>query len=350
MCSKNELNFEIKLPLGNNQTSVPLMRTRAGIPLTVCLLILAVCLHLSFGAKPIAMGDIWQAMTGFDQKNFNHVVIMQMRFPRMLAAMSVGAALSVAGALMQGVTRNPLADPGLLALMSGASFGVIAGSAVLGIEADVWMPVLAAAGALMAALSVLAIAMFAPGGNSPAVLLLAGAAISAFLGALVAGINLLNEEGFVSFRVWLAGAITNDAVNLLPWCLPWLAGGLAVALIFAKQITALSLGRETAAGLGVDTARLSIVLLICVVALTASAVAMVGPLGFVGLVVPHVTRLLVGSDYRRIIPYSALLGAVFLLFVDLAARMLIAPAEIATGVVTSLLGAPLFIVLVRRVL
>lgn len=306
--------------------------------------------HVSIGAKAIAAPDVLAAFWSFDAQNFDHIVIRQMRVPRMLAAMAVGAALSVSGALMQGVTRNPLADPGVLGLMSGASFGVIVGSGVLGIEGDAWLPMLAAGGAIGAALLVFGISGLIPGGGGPAVLLLAGSAVSAFLAAVVAGINLLNEESFVTFRVWLSGAITNSAAQMFPYSLPWLAGGLLIALSSARQVTALSMGYETATGLGVNVKWLSIRLLLCVVVLTAAAVSIAGPLGFVGLVVPHATRLIVGSDYRLIVPCSAVIGAIFMLFVDVAARMVLAPVEVSTGVVTSLLGAPLFILLVRRVL
>ncbi len=312
------------------------------------LLAISAILHLRIGAKPIALVDMQAALLNFDPRNFDHVILWKMRLPRMVAAICVGAALSVAGALMQGVTRNPLADPGLLALMSGAACGVILGAPYL--EGDIWLPVLAAAGALAAACLVTAIALLAPGGRSTTVLLLSGAAVSAFLKAIVSGVNLLNEESFATFRVWLSGAITSDAAQMLPYTAPWLIAGIVVALLSAHQITALSMGQETAAGLGVRTTALSLRLLVCTVVLTASAVAMAGPLGFVGLVVPHATRLLVGADYRWIIPCSALLGAVFLLCVDIFARVIFAPTEIATGIVTSLLGAPIFVLLVRKLL
>lgn len=320
------------------------------LPCIIILLIMAMFLHLGFGAKQIPFMTTLNAFVSFDTQNFDHIVIRQMRVPRMITAISVGAALSVAGALMQGVTRNPLADPGLLALMSGAAFGVVVGAGFFGIEADIWMPALAAAGALAAAILVGLIAIFAPTGRSPAVLLLSGAAVTAFLSALVSGINILNEESFATFRVWLSGAITSDAIRMLPYAAPWLLGGLLLALVSARQVTALSMGHEAATALGVNATSLSLRLLICTVVLTAAAVSMVGPLGFVGLVVPHTTRLLIGSDYRWVIPCSALLGALFMLLVDLAARTVIAPVEIATGVITTLVGAPLFVLLVRRVL
>lgn len=319
-------------------------------PMAAALLGSAILIHLGVGSKAISAHDVFTALIAFDPENFDHIIVRQMRTPRMFAAVAVGSALSVAGAIMQGVTRNPLADPGLLALMNGASFGVIVGSGWFGIANDTWIPALAALGALCAASLVFAITLLVPNRNSPAVLLLAGAAVSALLGALVSITNLLNEESFNIFRIWLSGAITNTAAQKLPVALPWLLGGLATALLLAKKVTVLSMGQDTATGLGVKTKTLSLQLLLCVVALTASAVSIAGPLGFVGLVVPHAVRLIVGSDYRLIVPFSAIFGAVFLLAVDCVARTIMAPAEIATGVVTSLLGAPLFLLLVRRVL
>lgn len=320
------------------------------VALMLGLLFCAIVAHLTFGAKQIMPMDIGRAFWHFDPTNFDHVIVRQMRAPRTLTAICVGASLSVSGALMQGVTRNPLADPGLLGLMSGAAFGVVVGSGLFGIEADIWMPAFAAVGALAAALLVGTVAVLAPFGRSPAVLLLSGAAVSAFLTAVVTGINIFDEDSFSVFRVWLTGAITADAARMLPYSIPWLLAGMGVSLISAPQVTALAMGHETATGLGVNTAALSRRLLFCTVVLTAASVAMVGPLGFVGLVVPHAVRLLIGADYRLIVPCSAILGALFLLAVDLTARVILAPVEVATGVITTLLGAPVFVLLVRRVL
>ncbi len=325
-------------------------KTVFSLPIALAILGFSVLVHLGIGSKHIPLSDVVSALMAFDPENFDHIIVRQMRAPRMFAAIAVGAALSVAGALMQGVTRNPLADPGLLALMNGASFAVVVGAGWFNLASDVWIPAFAAIGALLAACLVFAIAMAVPNGGGPTVLLLAGAAVSALLGALVSAANLLNEESFNIFRIWLSGAITNTAAQKLPYALPWLVVGLAIALLSARKVTALSMGHEAATGLGVNTKRLSFQLLISVVVLTAAAVSIAGPLGFVGLVVPHAARLMVGSDYRFIIPFSAVLGAIFLIAVDLVARTIFAPAEIATGVVTSFLGAPLFLLLVRRVL
>ncbi len=317
----------------------------------ICILAftIAIFVHLNFGAKSIKFIDIFNAFWDYDSDNFDQVIIRNMRFPRLITAICVGAALSVSGALMQGATRNPLADPGLLALMSGASFGVIVGSNLFSINSFAWLPLFASGGAILTSVLVLIIATAAPS-RSVVGLLLAGAAVSALCKAIVIVINLLNEESFATFRVWLSGAITNNAANTLPWCLPWIILGLLVAVSSAKGLTALSLGYETAKGLGVNVKWLGNKIFFSVIVLTASAVALVGPLGFVGLVVPHITRLIFGQDYEKIIPFSALIGAIFMLLVDLLSRIILAPTELATGIITSLIGGPIFIILVRRLL
>jgi len=259
----------------------------------------------------------------------------------------VGASLAVAGALMQGVTRNPLAEPGILGLLIGASFAVVIFVGVFDIASPPMIPLVAAAGALVAAAAVWGIASAAPGGATPLTLVLSGAAITAFLGALVTVANLLDEQTFEQLRVWLTGSLAGRRMDVLYWTLPWLVAGLIVAFGVARQVTALAMGDETAIGLGMRVGRLKALVLFAVIALTASAVAIAGPMGFVGLVVPHAVRLFVGQDYRLIVPWSALAGAIYLLAVDIAARTALAPVEISTGIVTALLGAPIFIWLVR---
>ncbi|SHI99195.1 FecCD family ABC transporter permease [Wenxinia saemankumensis] len=313
----------------------------------LAVLALAFVWHVSVGARPIPPGIVAEALLAFDADVLDHVVIVDLRLPRALCAVLVGAALSVAGALMQGVTRNPLAEPGLLGLLIGASFAVVLFVGVLGIAPPAMIPLVAALGATGAAAAVWGIAAAAPGGATPLTLILAGAAITAFLGALVTVATLLDERSFEELRVWLTGSLAGGRLDQALWALPWLVAGLAVALGAARQVTALAMGDETAIGLGMDVGRLKARLLFAVVALTASAVAIAGPMGFVGLVVPHAVRLFAGQDYRRVVPWSALAGAAYLLVVDIAARMVLAPVEISTGLVTALLGAPIFVWLVR---
>ncbi|QQA44229.1 FecCD family ABC transporter permease [Pelagovum pacificum] len=310
-------------------------------------LVLAFAWHISVGAKTVPLATVFEALLAYDGENFDHVVVVDLRLPRAICAVLVGASLSVAGALMQGVTRNPLAEPGILGLLIGASFSVVVLVGFLDLVPPVFIPLAAALGALGAAVAVWGIATLAPGGATPLTLVLAGAAITAFLGALVSIVNLLDEQTFQEMRVWLTGSLAGRQTETLPWALPWLALGLGIAMAVARQVTALALGDEAAVGLGMKVGRLKALILVAVIALTAGAVALAGPMAFVGLVVPHGVRLFVGQDYRRVVPWSAVGGAAYLLVVDIAARLALAPIEISTGLVTALLGAPIFVWLVR---
>ena len=324
-----------------------LAATASGLPLLVGATALLFALHIAVGAKALPLATVFEALTQRDGAVFDHMIIWDLRLPRALIALTVGAALSVAGALMQGVTRNPLADPGLLGLMAGASFAVVMASFFFGLAALFWLPWIAALGALVTALIVYCIAHWAPGGATPLTLTLSGAAISAFLGAIISIAHLLNEESFDNLRVWLSGSLAGRDIAMLYVTGPWIAIALALAIALARQVTALAMGDEVAKGLGVRTGALKLQLLVVVVVLTACSVALAGPMGFVGLVIPHVARLLVGSDYRWIVPYSAVIGAAYLLGVDIIARIAIPPREISTGIITAMVGAPVFIQLVR---
>lgn len=317
------------------------------VPVLVGLLALAFGWHIAVGAKFVPPATVIEALFSTDRTNFNHVVVTDLRLPRAVYAIVVGAALAVAGALMQGITRNPLAEPGVLGLLAGASFAVVMAVGYFRVVDASYVPALAAAGAAGTAALVWAVASVAPGGSTPLTLILAGAAITGLLGALIALTHLLDQESFDTMRVWLTGTLAGRSSDALKWSLPWLAGGLVLALLMAPQVTAMAMGDEAAVGLGVDIARVKALAMTAVIALTAGAVAIAGPMGFVGLVIPHVARLVVGADYRAIIPVSALLGATYLLIVDIAARLVMAPTEISTGIVTALLGAPFFVWLVR---
>ncbi|MBO6922470.1 MAG: iron ABC transporter permease [Roseicyclus sp.] len=315
--------------------------------LALALLALVFGWHISVGAKAIPLGTVAEALLTYDNTTFDHVVIRDLRLPRAAIAVMVGAALAVAGALMQGVTRNPLADPGLLGLLAGASFAVVILHGFLGIGGPGVIPLFAALGALAGAVIVWGIAISAPGGATPLTLVLAGAAVTAFLGALISMAHLIDEDSFENLRVWLTGTLAGRRTETALWALPWTLAGLAVAFGAARQVTVLAMGEEAATGLGVDVHKLQAAILFAVVALTASAVAVAGPLAFVGLVIPHVVRFFVGHDYRAVVPWSALAGAIYMLVADIAARLVLAPVEISTGLVTAILGAPVFVWLVR---
>jgi iron complex transport system permease protein len=323
------------------------VRTWSGVPVLLVALFLAFLLHIAVGAKQLPLGTVLEALISFDPGVFDHVIVRNLRLPRAVLALIVGASLALAGALMQGVTRNPLADSALLGLTAGASFAVVMASSVFGMAGMLFIPWIAMAGALAAALVVYLIAGLVPGGATPLSLTLAGAAISAFLGAIISIVHLLDQDTFDNLRVWLTGGLAGRDIALLFYVGPFIALGLLGGVLLAPRVTVLAMGDEVAQGLGVRTGALKLQLLAVVVVLTACSVALAGPLGFIGLVIPHVVRLYVGSDYRWIVPYAALAGAVYLLGVDTIARIAIPPREISTGIITAMVGAPLFVHLVR---
>lgn len=318
-----------------------------GLLFGMACVLLTLVWHLSVGAKSLPFATVIDAFTQFDAGIFDHIIVRELRLPRALIAALVGASLAVAGALMQGVTRNPLADPGLLGLMAGASLAAVLSVSVFGLETAVWLPLIAAFGALLAAALVWTVAARAPGGATSLSLTLAGAAISGLLGAIISVLHLLDQQTFDILRGWLVGSIGGRGLTELYWSLPWLLAGLIGAVVLAPSVTALAMGDEQAAGLGIQITQRKAQLLACVVMLTAASVALAGPLGFIGLVIPHVVRLFVGSDYRWIVPWSAVFGAAYLLGIDAIARLILRPQDVATGLLTALVGAPLLVYLVR---
>ncbi|MEQ8600058.1 MAG: iron ABC transporter permease [Devosia sp.] len=324
------------------------VRAWSGVPILLIALVAAFLFHIAVGAKQLPISTVFEALISFDSTNFDHVIVQNLRLPRAALAVVVGASLSLAGALMQGVTRNPLADPGLLGLTTGAAFAVVVAHSVFGFTSMAFTPWIAMSGALGAAVIVFFISRMVPGGATPLSMTLAGAAVSAFLGTIISVIHLLNQDTFENLRVWLTGTLAGRDITLLWYVGPWMLIALVGGILLAPRVTVLAMGDEVAQGLGVKTGMLKAQLLAVVVVLTAGSVALAGPLGFIGLVIPHVVRLYVGSDYRWIVPYAALTGAAYLVSVDIVARVAIPPREISTGIITALIGAPLFVHLVRR--
>nr|WP_199333528.1 iron ABC transporter permease [Oculatella sp. FACHB-28] len=314
----------------------------------VSILLLFVCLLLSitFGAADINLSTVWQALTAFDGST-NHLIITTLRLPRALIALLVGAALAVAGALMQGLTRNPLAEPRILGISAGAALAVVAATFLIGttsIQTYTWF---AFTGAAIAAVAVYSLGSAGRGGLSPLKLVLAGAVLDYLLSALMTGILILDRRTLDEVRFWLAGSVAGRDFNVLLQVLPYVSIGLIIAFSLGKQITTLTLGEDVARGLGLNTAWVKAIAIITVVLLAGSAVALAGPIGFVGLVIPHIVRFWVGVDYRWILPYAAVWGAVLLLIADLVARLIIKPQELPVGIMMALLGAPFFIYLAR---
>ncbi|WP_027856261.1 FecCD family ABC transporter permease [Marinobacterium jannaschii] len=314
-----------------------------GIIGLLLLLAVAAFLHLSLGAKSLDWSTIWQALTAYDPQDSDQSIVREIRQSRLIVALVVGAALAVAGVLMQAVSNNPLADPGLLGINSGAAFFVVGGLLMLPGTQHHYLPLYAFAGAAFAAVLVL---LLSGRQQSPERLVLAGVAVTALFGAMTAILLIVDQQGLDKLRHWLTGAIGASDLKKLDWVWPYLAAALVLSFFLTRSLNAYHLGERAAASLGVNIRLLKLGSLVLVVVLSGSVVAVAGPIGFVGLVVPHMARLLVRSHYGWLLLYSLLLGALLLVSADLAARIVVRPFEINTGIVTALVGAPVFIALV----
>lgn len=301
---------------------------------------------VALGSRDVGWSDILAAFRGVDETMEQAAVTK--RIPRTLLAVAVGAALAVAGAVMQGVTRNPLGDPGILGVNMGASLAVVTGMVMFGLAdpaSYLWVAIL---GAAVTAVLVYAIGSLGRGGATPLKLALAGAATSAALASLISALVLPRNDIAGNFRSWQIGGVGGATYDSITRALPFLAVGFAICLLSGRALNSLALGDELAAGLGERVALVRGVAAFGGVLLCGAATAVAGPIGFVGLVVPHVCRLLVGLDHRWLLPFSALLGAALLTAADVVGRVVARPAEIDVGIVTALVGAPFFIYIVRR--
>ncbi|MEM6611782.1 MAG: iron ABC transporter permease [Cyanobacteria bacterium P01_C01_bin.72] len=317
-----------------------------GLILGISILGLSLIGSIIWGAADISLGDIYQSFTAFDGST-NHLIIRTVRLPRSLVAILVGASLAVAGAIMQGLTRNPLASPGILGVNAGAAFAVVVGTFITGSSSLTVYAWYAFAGAAISASAVYFLGSLGRGGLTPFNLTIAGAALTAFISSITSGILILSQRTLEEIRFWLAGSVAGRDFSLVLQILPYICIGLILAIALSRQITILSLGEDTAKSLGQSTALIKILAAISIILLAGASVAIAGPIGFVGLIVPHTVRLIVGVDYRWILPYSAILGAIITLIADLCGRLIIQPSELPVGLVMPLIGAPFFIYLIR---
>jgi iron complex transport system permease protein len=309
-------------------------------------LLMSLVASLTYGAADISLSQVWSGLIAFDGST-EHLIIRAVRLPRSLIAIFVGAAVAVAGTLMQGLTRNPLADPGILGINAGAAIAVVMTSFIFDTSSPIVFAWSAFLGAGVAAVTVYLLGSLGRGGMTPLNITIAGAALTAFLSSITTGILILSQRTLDEIRFWLAGSVAGSDFTLFLQVLPYMAVGLAIAFALSRPITTLSLGEDVARGLGQRTAWVKITAAISVVLLAGTSVAVAGPIGFIGLVVPHIVRFFVGFDYRWILPYSAVFGAILLLVADIGARLLIKPQEIPVGVMTALFGTPFFIYLAR---
>jgi iron complex transport system permease protein len=318
-----------------------------GLGLGIGLVALCLAWGIIVGTADISLQTVWDALFNFDDTSFQHLVIRTVRMPRVLAGALVGAALAVAGAIMQGLTRNPLASPSILGVNAGAAFAVVLLVFLLDNPPLSAYALVALIGASVAAAIVYTLGSMGHGGASPLKLTLAGAVFTAFIGALTTSLLITDAETLDQIRFWTVGSLLGRDWNLLWQTAPYMLVGMVGALILARQITTISLGEDIATGLGQNTLIVKLLAAVMVVLLAGGAVALAGPIAFVGLVAPHIVRFLVGQDYRWILPYAAIMGAILLILADMAARIVIRPQELPVGIMMGLLGAPFFIYLAR---
>ncbi|MFD0676955.1 MULTISPECIES: FecCD family ABC transporter permease [unclassified Paenibacillus] len=302
---------------------------------------------ISFGAKEMTLETVWTAILHYNPALTTHQIIHELRLPRVIGAAVIGAAFAVSGALMQGVTRNPLADAGILGINAGAMFVVALSFAFLPNLPYSALMVLSFAGAALSALFIFLLGSSSAGGLTPLKLTIAGAVVAALLHSLSSGVAIYYDLS-QDLAFWYAGGVSGVKWSHLELLVPILAVTFVGTLVLGRSISLLSLGDEVAANLGVKTRRIRALGMTAALILAGVSVSAVGSIGFVGLVIPHISRKLVGVDYRFIIPVSALLGAVLLVLADLGARMVNPPRELAIGVMVALVGVPFFLYLAHK--
>jgi iron complex transport system permease protein len=328
--------------------TVPRQRSGSGrgIAILVLLLFLVSLVSLAVGNKALPLGTVADVLLDTDGTEAS-TIVNSMRLPRTLLAIAVGAALGIAGALMQGHTRNPLAEPGLLGVSNGAAFAVVVGIYVFGVTDLAGYAWFSLVGAGLAAVAVFAIGS-TRGGPNPVSLLLAGMAVSALLLSFTQAIVLRDEDTLDEYRFWAVGSVTGRSLDVLWQVLPFLLVGLLLAGVSAGGLNLLQLGDDVASSLGMHPLRHKVMGISAVMLLTGAATAACGPIVFLGLVVPHVARFLAGVDYRWILPYAALIGALLLVSADVVGRIVLPSGELQVGIVMAVAGGPVFVMLVRR--
>ncbi|MCG7335512.1 iron ABC transporter permease [Sporosarcina sp. ACRSM] len=316
------------------------------LALAPILIVFTIALSVLYGTKEIELTTIWQAIAHYDEGNVDHAIIMQSRLPRVLAALLVGAFLAISGAIMQGMTRNYLASPSIMGVTDGSAFVITICMIFYPGMSNFTMILFSMIGSALGAGIVFGFGSLMRNGLSPVRLAIIGTVIGTFLSSLSAVLaTYFQVSQDMSF--WYNSKIHKVDPDTLVLALPLGVGGLILALIIAKSITILSLGEDISISLGQRTKWVKAISILIVVCLTGTAVALVGKIGFVGLIIPHITRFLVGVDYRFVIPCSAIIGGVFLALCDVASRFINFPFETPVGVVTALIGVPFFLYLIR---
>ncbi|NLU84762.1 iron chelate uptake ABC transporter family permease subunit [Rhodococcus sp. HNM0569] len=322
-------------------------RRLLGLVVLVAVLAFALLASIAIGARPLTTGEIAHALFASDGTQAD-IIVQTLRGPRTLLALVVGIALGAAGALIQGYTRNPLADAGLLGLNAGAAFLVVLSMYLFSFTAPSQYLWFAFVGSFLASIVVFGLSSIGSGGTSPLSLALAGAAVAFFLQAMTQAIVVVDQNSLDAYRFWVVGSVAGRGFDILWTVLPFLIAGLVLALAGTPGLNVLSLGEDVAKSLGSNVVASRVLGILAITLLTGAATAACGPIAFIGLVVPHVARAVTGPDYRWLVPYAALMGAVMLLVADVIGRVVVRPGELQVGIVLALFGAPFFVAIVRR--
>lgn len=320
----------------------------AGLAIGFIIMILFMLASMSFGRTTIGWSDVYQSFVHYDLSSSDQIIVQTSRVPRTFIAAAVGACLAVAGSLIQGLTRNPLADPNVLGINFGASFFVVFAVTVLSVSSLPVLTGISFAGAALAALAVYVMGSLGRDGLTPLKIILAGAALSALFSSFTQGMLVTNEKTLSEVMFWLTGSVAGRSLDMLKSVLPFMAVAWIASIWIARHMNVLTMGEDTAQGLGQRTILIKLATGLIIMLLAGSSVAIAGPVGFIGLIIPTIARLFAGNDYRWIIPYSALLGAILVLAADIAARLVIHPQELPVGVMTAAIGIPAFIAIARK--
>ncbi|GGF29315.1 siderophore ABC transporter permease [Halobacillus andaensis] len=318
-----------------------------GAAVTVLLFLFAFLSSLYFGQTAIVVEDIVQAFTRFNTSSINQVVVLEERLPRAVLGSVIGASLAIAGALMQALTGNPLASPSIFGINAGALFFVVLSITLFSFSSLVQIMWLALLGAAVAGLLVFLLGSIGRDGMTPIKVVLAGSAISALFLSMTQAMLVLDENGLQQVLFWLTGSISGRSLGMLYPILPFIVIAAAGAMFMGNALNVFATGEDVAKNLGQKTTLFKIGIGLIVIILAGSSVSIAGAIGFIGLVVPHITRGMFGPDYRWVIPLSAVLGASLLVSADVLARLLIMPQEIPVGIMTALIGTPFFIYIAR---
>lgn len=328
-----------------------LLHTRSpkivGLLLGIVLFICGMVCSVAFGVTNISWNTIVQSYTQFNGSQ-EHLIVQTARVPRALIAAFAGGGLAVAGALMQGITRNPIASPSIFGINAGAAFFIVTGSAFFGASSMSTFAGLAFAGAAFTALIVYILGSIGSDGLTPIKITLAGAAMTAFFSSLSLGILLTGGQTFDQVLFWFVGSVAGRDLSIFTTAAPYMGIAFVGAYIIARHMNLLALGEDVATGLGQKTIFIKLAAGVIIVLLAGGSVSIAGPIAFIGIIIPHITRYLVGIDYRWVIPYCAVLGGVLLLAADIGSRYISFPKEVPVGVMTAIIGVPFFVYIARR--